>query len=85
MNSGFLNYYLKFIYKTGKITAYQSGSNNLRNLKFNEYLSIRIPIPPVAEQSRIVAKIEEHFSELDKGIESLKTARDNSMSTAKLS
>jgi type I restriction enzyme S subunit len=34
-----------------------------------------IPIPPLNEQKRIVAKIEELFSELDKGIESLKAAR----------
>jgi type I restriction enzyme S subunit len=33
------------------------------------------PIPPLNEQHRIVAKIEELFSELDKGIENLKTAR----------
>ena len=32
-------------------------------------------LPPTAEQHRIVAKIEELFSELDKGVESLKTAR----------
>jgi type I restriction enzyme S subunit len=34
-----------------------------------------IPLPPLAEQHRIVAKIEELFSELDKGIEALKTAQ----------
>jgi len=34
----------------------------------------QFPIPPANEQHRIVAKIEELFSELDKGIESLKTA-----------
>ena len=34
-----------------------------------------LPIPPSAEQRRIVAKIEELFSELDKGIETLKTAK----------
>lgn len=33
-------------------------------------------LPPLNEQKRIVAKIEELFSELDKGIESLKTARE---------
>ena len=33
------------------------------------------PLPPYQEQRRIVAKIDELFSELDKGIESLKTAR----------
>lgn len=34
-----------------------------------------MPLPPTNEQKRIVGKIEELFSELDKGIESLKTAR----------
>ena len=34
-----------------------------------------IPLPPLPEQHRIVAKIEELFSSLDKGIESLKTAQ----------
>ncbi len=35
-----------------------------------------LPIPPHAEQHRIVAKIEELFSELDQGVASLKTARE---------
>src|SRR5690606_38006835 len=35
-----------------------------------------LPLPPTNEQKRIVAKIETLFSELDKGIEALKTARD---------
>ena len=33
-------------------------------------------LPPLAEQHRIVAKIEELFSELDKGVESLEKARE---------
>jgi type I restriction enzyme S subunit len=33
-------------------------------------------LPPLAEQHRIVAKIEELFSELDQGVVSLKTARE---------
>ena len=37
--------------------------------------SLEFNLPPLPEQHRIVAKIEELFSELDKGIESLKTAR----------
>jgi len=75
IDSRFLNAYLTFFYASGEIRDYQAGSNNLRNLKFNDYLGIDIPIPPFNEQHRIVAKIEELFSELDKGIEALKIAR----------
>ena len=37
--------------------------------------SLRFDLPPLDEQRRIVTKIDELFSELDKGVESLKTAR----------
>ncbi|NCT10996.1 MAG: restriction endonuclease subunit S [Flavobacteriia bacterium] len=36
---------------------------------------IFVPLPPFEEQQAIVSKIEELFSELDKGIEDLKTAQ----------
>ncbi len=35
-----------------------------------------VALPPLNEQHRIVAKIEELFSELEKGVESLKAARE---------
>ena len=44
-------------------------------VSFDQIGEFEILIPPPLEQHRIVAKIEELFSELDKGIESLKTAR----------
>jgi type I restriction enzyme, S subunit len=34
-----------------------------------------IPVPPSSEQHKIVEKLEELFSELDKGVENLKTAQ----------
>jgi type I restriction enzyme S subunit len=37
---------------------------------------LKLLLPPYSEQQRIVAKIETLFSELDKGIESFKTARE---------
>lgn len=54
INSVYINHYLQFFYNSGEITNYQGGSNNLRNLKFKEYETINIPLPPLAEQNRIV-------------------------------
>ncbi len=45
-------------------------------VKDNQVREKLIPLPPADEQHRIVAKIEELFSELDNGIESLKKARE---------
>ncbi|MFA6053235.1 MAG: restriction endonuclease subunit S [Methylobacter sp.] len=42
----------------------------------HEIAHARLPIPPLNEQHRIVSKIEELFSELDSGLENLKTARE---------
>ena len=56
------------ISRTGTGSTFQAiGKSFIESLEFN--------LPPLAEQHRIVAKIEELFSELDKGIASLKTAR----------
>lgn len=58
-----------------KISSFQSGSTRKRISRGN-LARIEIPIPPAPEQLRIVAKIEALFSEIDKGIESLTTARE---------
>jgi len=52
-----------------------SKGTNINNLKRENILDFEISLPPLPEQQRIVAKIEELFSSLDKGIESLKTAQ----------
>lgn len=75
IDSKFLQSYLMFFYNTGEVVKYQGGSNNLRNLKFTDYCTIATPLPPLAEQHRIVTKIEELFSELDNGIETLNKAK----------
>jgi len=53
-----------------------SGAVGQRRVTTPYLAACKIPLPPLPEQHRIVAKIEELFSELDKGIESLKTARE---------
>ncbi len=75
VDSKFLNLFLKLFYYSGEIVNYQGGSNNLRNLKFPDFIKINFPLPPKPTQQAIVSKIEELFSELDKGIENLHTAQ----------
>lgn len=57
-----------------QISSLQSGSTRKRISRKN-LATVALPIAPLNEQRRIVARIEELFSELDKGVESLKTAR----------
>ena len=54
----------------------ETSSVTVKHLSSNTIGEIPLPLPPLNEQHRIVAKIEELFSELDKGVESLKTARE---------
>ncbi|MFO7955215.1 restriction endonuclease subunit S [Thioalkalivibrio sp.] len=53
----------------------ETSSVTVKHLSSRTVAEIPLPLPPLNEQRRIVAKIEELFSELDKGVESLKTAR----------
>ena len=66
-NNKFLCYCLNsFNYK-----GYVSGTTRLK-LTQAEMKRIPVPVPPLSEQERIVARIEELFSELDAGVETLK-------------
>ena len=58
INSKYLSYFLSLFYSTPEIVKYQSGSNNLRNLQFKEYLKINIPFSPLAEQQEIVRQLD---------------------------
>lgn len=69
----FLFYYLRYSEK--QIIDSASGSTNQRFLKLKSFLLFPIPIPPIDEQKRIVARIEELFSQLDAGVETLKKTK----------
>lgn len=74
------NIYQKFLFyllfsgkKEIEKRAYGGAQPNISPEKIE---TIPILLPPINEQKRIVAKIEEIISELDKGVENLKTARE---------
>ena len=72
MVNDYAYYFLQSKYQQINTRAKGSGTPHVDpDLLWN----YKFPIPPLAEQHRIVAKIEELFSELDKGVENLKTAR----------
>lgn len=74
---GIFNGYVYFYLKASKQLAEKRASGTtFLELSGKAFSMLPIPIPPLNEQKRIVAKIEELFSELDKGIESLQTARE---------
>lgn len=66
----FLCYYLNYFNYKG----YVSGTTRLK-LTQAQMQRIMVPIPSLEEQKRIVAKIEELFSELDNGVETLKKTK----------
>ncbi len=60
----FLHQYLKTLYFRGDTEAMQSNSTNLRNLNLDAYRAIKVPIPPIPEQQRIVGKLDAAFAAL---------------------
>lgn len=62
----YLYLYLFFSYISGVTETMQSHSTGIRNLKFDEYKQISVPIPPLPEQKRIVAILDESFASIAK-------------------
>ena len=58
----FLHKYLYWIYLSGVTERMQSHSTGIRNLDANAYKAIQIVIPPLPEQHRIVALLDEAFN-----------------------
>lgn len=71
----------KYLYYVLRSTEFRrhieiaSKGTNINNIKQDYILDYEICLPSLEEQERIVAKIEELFSELDNGVETLKKTK----------
>lgn len=54
----------------------KSHGSGMVHITKGAFLETKIPLPPLAEQGRIVAKIEELFAGIDAGVENLKSVKN---------
>ena len=64
----------KFIFYRMQIIKFDASTH--KRYWIQHYSKIKVRIPPILEQERIVARIEELFSQLDAGVAELKTAKE---------
>lgn len=62
----YLHRFLFYSYISGVTEKMQSHSTGIRNLKFDDYKSIEVPLPPIPEQRQIVAIIDKSFAAITK-------------------
>lgn len=79
LNSTYLHRYLAYYYFSGGTIKLQTYTIGLRNLDYNRYLQIAIPIPPLSEQQRIVEILDAEFAKID----ALKANAEKSLQAAK--
>lgn len=76
----YLHKYLAYFYLSGGTTEMQSYTIGLRNLDYNRYLQIDIPIPSKKEQLRIIEILDAEFAKIDalraNAMKSLQAAKD---------
>ena len=62
LDFNYLHRVLYWYYISGATEAMQRRSTGIRNLEFNAYKALDIPLPPLPEQIRIVAILDEAFT-----------------------
>lgn len=78
MDGAFLEGYLRAKDTQTAIDGMKTGiSDSGLNLTHGRFFRLKVPVAPLNEQRRIVAKIEELFSDLDAGVAALQRAKAN--------
>ena len=76
VESAYLGYFIETARVQHLVTDGHFGSTNQQELPRSFVQALRIPLPPLAEQRRIVARIDALFAEIANGEAALKAARD---------
>jgi type I restriction enzyme, S subunit len=72
IDPAFVHLALSFLYLCGGFDEHQTQTTNLRNLDFDSFLSgVVLPLPPLAEQRRIVVKTRELMAPLRRAREGI--------------
>lgn len=73
VHSEFVYYYLK---SAKQLAEKNASGTTFKEISARNFAKLPIPLPPLSEQKKIVLKIEALFSELDSGVASLKSAKE---------
>lgn len=71
----YIAYFYQSLYYRESIRNLAAGVN-INNIRANHILEMPVPLPPLPEQQRIVARIESLFSKLDAAAEKIRSALD---------
>jgi len=74
-NHIYQDYILYYLSEAVKIFKYENRGTTIAGVTKKQLSELSIPLPPLPEQHRIVAKIEELFTKLDAGFEALKKVK----------
>jgi hypothetical protein len=71
----YLHLFLTFLHSNGETIPLQTSTTNIRNIKTPEYTAVKVPVPSLIEQEKIVAVVEEQLSRLDAALASVRAVR----------
>jgi len=61
----YLQHFLYYQYVSGVTETMQSNSTGIRNLNIHQFLDIKVPLPSLDEQRKIVENLDSAFTEID--------------------